>query len=141
MDRASRELNLDFFILFSSRAAVGGNQGQADYATANAFMDAYAGYRNNLVVSNQRHGRTLAINWPFWKEGGMHVDVEIEKLWQTMGIAALDTQTGIRALYQGLRSGNDQVIVVVEDIKQILNLNNQGNTEIVGSKPKGRSPK
>ena len=120
LDEASRGINLDFFVCFSSRAAVNGNPGQADYATANAFMDAYAGYRNNLVVSNQRHGQTIAINWPFWKEGGMNVSDEVEKFWQNAGIVPMETQTGIRALYEGLRSGNDQVIVVVE---QIQNLN------------------
>ena len=59
-----------------------GNPGQADYAAANAFMDAYAKYRNDLVVSGQRQGRTLSINWPLWQEGGMRVDAETEKMIQ-----------------------------------------------------------
>jgi polyketide synthase PksN len=119
LDLASRDLGLDFFILFSSRAGITGNHGQADYAAANAFMDAYAGYRNTLVASNKRRGRTLSINWPQWKGGGMQVDAEIEKLWQTMGMVLMDTRTGIRALYRGLVSGNDQVTVLVEDLRQI----------------------
>ncbi len=113
LDLASRNLNLDFFILFSSIAGGLGNLGQVDYATANAFMDAYASYRNTLVNAKQRQGKTLSINWPLWKEGGMHVDEETEKMMmQSMGMIAMKTPTGIRALYQGLASGKAQVMVM-----------------------------
>ena len=47
-------MDLDFFILFSSVGGAFGNPGQADYATANAFMDQFAFFRNELVHSNQR---------------------------------------------------------------------------------------
>ena len=43
LDAATRDQELDFFVLFSSLTAVFGNIGQADYAAANGFMDAYAG--------------------------------------------------------------------------------------------------
>ena len=113
LDQASRDLNLDFFVLFSSIAGSLGNPGQADYATANAFMDVYARYRNTLVDAKQRQGQTLSINWPLWKEGGMHVDEETEKMMmQSMGMIAMKTPTGIRALYQSLASGKEQVMVM-----------------------------
>ncbi|PEU18246.1 hypothetical protein CN526_30425, partial [Bacillus wiedmannii] len=70
---------LDFFVLFSSIAGSLGNPGQADYSTANAFMDVYAKYRNALVAAKKRKGQTLSLNWPLWKEGGMRVDKETEK--------------------------------------------------------------
>ncbi|MBP2633937.1 MAG: Mycocerosate synthase, 6-deoxyerythronolide-B synthase, partial [Firmicutes bacterium] len=75
IDEATKEMNLEFFILFSSITGALGNLGQADYATANAFMDAYARYRNSLVGLEQRRGQTLSINWPLWKEGGMHINI------------------------------------------------------------------
>jgi amino acid adenylation domain-containing protein len=113
LDEASQDLELDFFVFFSSIAGALGNLGQADYATANAFMDGYARYRNNLVASKERHGSTLSINWPLWKEGGMHVDQETEKMMQqNMGMIAMRTPTGIQAFYQALASGKDQVTVV-----------------------------
>lgn len=66
LDQASKDLSLDFFILFSSLAGSLGNPGQADYATANAFMDTYAGYRNALVALRKRQGQTLSIGWPLY---------------------------------------------------------------------------
>jgi polyketide synthase PksN len=120
LDEASKDLSLDFFVLFSSIAGSLGNSGQADYATANAFMDVYAKYRNTLVAVNQRQGQTVSINWPLWKEGGMHVDAAIENMMrQNTGMIALETTTGIQALYQGLASGKDQVLVLEGDLKRL----------------------
>nr|WP_262385079.1 SDR family NAD(P)-dependent oxidoreductase [Priestia megaterium] len=113
LDQASKEIDLDFFILFSSVSGGIGNIGQADYSTANAFMDSYATYRNGLVSSQQRKGHTLSINWPLWKEGGMKVDQETEKMMmQSMGMIPMRNRSGIRALYQGLASGKDQLLVI-----------------------------
>ncbi|MCP4266702.1 MAG: SDR family NAD(P)-dependent oxidoreductase, partial [Candidatus Brocadiaceae bacterium] len=78
LDKATQGIALDFFVLFSSGAGVMGNTGQADYATANAFMDRFAGYRNQLVSLKERKGQTLSINWPLWREGGMGVDAASE---------------------------------------------------------------
>ena len=113
LDLASKALNLDFFVLFSSGAGVFGNLGQADYATANAFMDAYAAYRNQLTALHQRKGRTLSINWPLWKEGGMHVDAQTEALMmQSMGMAPMTTSSGLQAFYKGLEMKDNQVLVM-----------------------------
>ncbi|MDU8671978.1 SDR family NAD(P)-dependent oxidoreductase [Paenibacillus polymyxa] len=112
LDQACKDIPLDFFILFSSVAGSLGNIGQADYAAANAFMDAYARYRNTLVEQKQRYGQTLSINWPLWKEGGMRIDSETEQIMEEMGMFAMGTDTGMRALYQSLASGKDQVMVL-----------------------------
>ncbi|MDY7989342.1 SDR family NAD(P)-dependent oxidoreductase [Paenibacillus polymyxa] len=113
LDQASKNLPLDFFVLFSSVAGGLGNQGQADYSAANAFMDTYAGYRNTLIASKQRQGQTLSINWPLWKEGGMRIDEETEKLVrQRTGMSGMSTSSGIQALYRGMIAGVDQVMVM-----------------------------
>ncbi len=39
---------LDFFIVISSAAGIVGNRGQAAYAAANTFLDAFAQYRTRL---------------------------------------------------------------------------------------------
>jgi polyketide synthase PksN len=118
LDRVCQDL--DFFVLFSSLTGAAGNPGQADYAAANAFMDAFAHYRNTLVRENQRLGRTLSINWPLWREGGMQVDPGLEKLMQQRtGLVPLATATGLMTFYQGLAFGTDQVMVMEGDTTQV----------------------
>lgn len=43
-----RALELDFFLLLSSLSGVLGQQGQANYAAANTFLDAFVLYRNGM---------------------------------------------------------------------------------------------
>ncbi|EFQ96902.1 fatty acid synthase S-acetyltransferase [Nannizzia gypsea CBS 118893] len=43
-----KDAPLDFFILFSSVVALGGNTGQANYTTANAFLDTFVRYRKSM---------------------------------------------------------------------------------------------
>ncbi|MBY9081324.1 SDR family NAD(P)-dependent oxidoreductase [Paenibacillus sp. HN-1] len=120
LDQASKELPLDFFILFSSGTGAWGNVGQADYSAANAFMDAYAGYRNRLASSGQRRGKTLSINWPLWSQGGMQISEATKKIMrQEMGMVPMETSNGIRALYQGLAAGEDQVLVFEGDVSKL----------------------
>ncbi|MCP5003310.1 MAG: SDR family NAD(P)-dependent oxidoreductase, partial [Planctomycetes bacterium] len=113
LDKATRGIALDFFVLFSSGAGARGNIGQADYATANAFMDRFAAYRNRLVDSKESKGQTLSINWPLWKGGGMGVDTASEAIMkQSTGMKAMKTETGIQAFYQSLNSHHSQVVVM-----------------------------
>ena len=45
---ASIGANPDFFILFSSLSGIIGQPGQANYSSANTFLDAFVGYRTHL---------------------------------------------------------------------------------------------
>jgi phthiocerol/phenolphthiocerol synthesis type-I polyketide synthase E len=58
---------LDFFVSFSSRAAVSGLIGSGDYAAANAALDAF-------VAAGKGAQRRLSISWPAWSAVGMAVD-------------------------------------------------------------------
>ncbi|WP_412679436.1 amino acid adenylation domain-containing protein [Brevibacillus fortis] len=120
LDEACKDVELDFLVLFSSVAGSLGNIGQADYACANAFMDGFAHYRNGLVARKQRHGQTLSMNWPLWKEGGMQADADAgDMLKNSMGVVAMETSTGIAAMYQGLASGKAQVMVMTGDMAKL----------------------
>lgn len=57
---------LDFFVLCSSLTSIRGEFGQVDYAAANAFLDAFAHYKNS-----QDRTFTVAINWSAWQKVGM----------------------------------------------------------------------
>ena len=120
LDEATKDIKLDFIVLFSSGAAEMGSIGQADYASANSFMDSYSEYRNSLVKKGERFGKTVSVNWPLWKNGGMRVNEVIEKaLFEERGMTSIDSQTGIRFLYQALTSDFSQVMAVVGDIAKI----------------------
>ena len=120
LDQASRDMDLDFLVLFSSLAAAEGNPGQADYAAANGFMDWFARDRNEQVAAGQRKGKTLSINWPLWKEGGMSIDrASLERLQEATGIRPLETANGMRAFHQSLASEHDRVLVAQGDAAKL----------------------
>jgi acyl transferase domain-containing protein len=120
LDQASRDVDLDFFVVFSSLAGALGNVGQADYATANGFLDQFAAYRNRLVITRERHGRTRSINWPLWQAGGMHVDRATQEWVQkNTGMRPMQTAAGLHAFYRALASPHDQMLVVDGDLAQL----------------------
>jgi len=120
LDEASKDLELDFFVLFSSTSGAFGNPGQADYATANAFMDRFAAHRNAQVAAKLRHGRTLSINWPLWQSGGMTIDAEQQRLLaETTGIRPMSSATGLEAFHRALALPYDQVLVVEGDLAKM----------------------
>ncbi|UNL93527.1 hypothetical protein CPY53_08065 [Paenibacillus polymyxa] len=116
MDEATRHEELDFFLMFSSIMSVIGNAGQCDYAYANAFMDYYAHYRTSILQMNGLYGKSLLINWPLWKEGGMTVDAPtLTFMENTMGILPISNEEGIRAFEDALHMSGDQMIVIKEN--------------------------
>ncbi|HHI92460.1 MAG TPA: SDR family NAD(P)-dependent oxidoreductase [Gammaproteobacteria bacterium] len=120
LDKATKQDQLDFFILFSSIASIMPNQGQCDYAAANSFLDEFSSYRNQLTEQGKRSGRAIAINWPLWKNGGIGVIKEEEDhLWDVFGMKALENDRGLfifdNILRQGMTSLPDQLIVIEGD--------------------------
>ena len=99
-----------------SIAAVLGNPGQADYAAANAFMDAYVAYRERLVQRGERRGRSVAIDWGLWKDGGMGADAGTEAaLRRAYGLTAMDTATGVDAFHRVVAEEAHRVVIVHGD--------------------------
>ncbi|CBJ34757.1 type I polyketide synthase [Ralstonia solanacearum] len=122
LDRATAHLALDCFVLFSSASAVMGNPGQGDYALANAFMDAFAGWRNRQAAAGRRHGRTLAVNWPLWRNGGMRIDPRHEqRMAEQTGIRPLSDHGGLELLRRALAdaSAPGQLMVLEGDTARI----------------------
>ncbi|MBV9492689.1 MAG: SDR family NAD(P)-dependent oxidoreductase, partial [Acidobacteria bacterium] len=120
LDHATRDLPLDFFVLFAAVAGAAGNPGQADYAAANGFLDQFAAHRNRLVAAGQRHGRTRAIDWPLWEAGGMAVDATgREMLQRTTGMHPMRTATGIAAFHRILAAPHDQVLIAEGDRERL----------------------
>ncbi|GAX59141.1 beta-ketoacyl synthase [Candidatus Scalindua japonica] len=113
LDRVTVEEELDFFVMFSSLASVIGNIGQSDYASGNRYMDSYAELRERLRGEGKRSGVSLSINWPLWKDGGMRLHEESERmLFKISGMKPLGSEAGIRAFECALASGKSQCIVI-----------------------------
>ena len=91
LDRATRTLKLDFFILCSSAAAFWGNMGQASYAAASAFLDTMA-----QVRQTRRAGVAMSLAWTPWSQVGMAARTMSGEDWNLTGLRPIDPQTGRR---------------------------------------------
>ena len=107
LDEALTAEPLDAFLLCSSIASVLPEAGQSDYAFANRFLDEFASRREELRARGLRSGRTMAINWQMWRDGGIIAGLSIEELQtraeQTVhltGLPALAPEQGIHLLEQ-----------------------------------------
>jgi amino acid adenylation domain-containing protein len=98
LDAATVDEPLDFFVLFSSLATAIGPVGLADYAYANRFLEAYAVQRAALVRDGRRRGRTLAVSWPVWSDGGMRVPPADAAYLRSRGLVPIDSPQAMRVL-------------------------------------------
>ncbi|GGQ76172.1 beta-ketoacyl synthase N-terminal-like domain-containing protein [Couchioplanes azureus] len=93
LDAATADWQLDHFVVFSSVSAALGSAGQADYAFANAAVDAFAVER-----AGRRAGRTLSVAWPYWAQGAMGSGDAVEEVLAGAGMRPLSTADGMAAL-------------------------------------------
>lgn len=118
LDLATRSQPLDLFVTFSSLAGCWGNAGQGDYAAANGFMDAYIASRHRQVATGCARGRSLSVNWPLWRDGGMRIDAAYQTAMATRsGLRPLPTKEGLDALAAALASDHSQVLVAHGDLE------------------------
>ncbi|MFD9452903.1 SDR family NAD(P)-dependent oxidoreductase, partial [Streptomyces sp. NPDC059985] len=100
-------IELSAFVLFSSVTGTWGTAGQANYAAANAYLDALA---------EQRRADGLAatsIAWGPWAEGGMAADGAMDARLRKGGVPPMAAGSAIDALHRAL-DANDTVVTVVD---------------------------
>jgi PfaD family protein len=118
LERACRELAPEWIALFSSASGVTGNLGQADYAAANGFMDAFAHWHNQSA--GRMPTRVVSIDWPLWKDGGMHVDdATLATMRERAGAAPMSAAAGFDAFYRTMANEACQVMVLSGEEKRL----------------------
>lgn len=116
LDRLTRNLPLDFFILYSAAATFLGAPAQTLYAAANAGLDA-------LALSRHREGLpALSIAWGRWSDVGMAARLAEtgNDGWQRRGLGAITSDTGFAPVEALLASGTPAALVAVVDWTRLV---------------------
>jgi len=102
----TKDLPLSAFVLFSSAAGLLGSPGQANYAGANAFLDALAVHRRAMGLP------ATSLAWGAWAGGGMAdalSDADTRRMAQA-GVIALSEETGL-ALFDAAIGREEAVLM------------------------------
>ena len=109
----TRELPLDFFVLYSSAVGLFGSPGQGNYAAASTFLDALAHQRRMQGLP------ALSIDWGPFSEVGLAAAQENRGArLLSRGIQSLTPHQGLEALGRLLSGSEAQVGVVPLNLRQ-----------------------
>ncbi|WP_367124291.1 type I polyketide synthase [Streptomyces phytohabitans] len=109
LDELTRDQDLSAFVLFSSIAGSVGSLGQANYAAANAYLDALA---------QRRHARGLpatSVSWGPWAGGGMAGDAKVAGRVRSGGARPMEPDRALAALAVLLARGGTTATVADVD--------------------------
>ncbi|WP_329578002.1 SDR family NAD(P)-dependent oxidoreductase [Kitasatospora sp. NBC_01250] len=104
----TRASELTAFVLFSGIAGTLGDPGQANYAAANAYLDAFAEHRRAAGLP------ATSVAWGRWGESGMAADGLIGDRLDRAGLPGMAPGAAIAALQQALDL--DETVITVADI-------------------------
>uniref|UniRef100_UPI003D73DFE5 type I polyketide synthase n=1 Tax=Streptomyces sp. bgisy084 TaxID=3413777 RepID=UPI003D73DFE5 len=108
----TRAHDLTAFVLFSSIAGALGAAGQANYAAANAYLDALAQHRRGEGLP------ATSIAWGPWAHEGMAADPTLRAKLSRSGLPPMEPETALVALHQALH--HDDTHLVIADIDWAL---------------------
>ncbi|HTZ13192.1 MAG TPA: type I polyketide synthase [Mycobacterium sp.] len=100
--------DLEFFLMFGSAGSVIAAPGQGNYAAANAFLDAFAHYRQAQGLP------ALTIGWGPWSVG-MVEELKLEKTYAQRGIELITPTAGTRILDRLINQRTPNVIAISAD--------------------------
>lgn len=103
-----RDHPIEVFVAFSSITALTGNAGQANYAVANALLDAFCAARCRTAP-----GRSLTINWGLWQSRGMGATDSLAERFRRLGLEPLTAAAGRFALLDCLMTAVPQQAIVM----------------------------
>ncbi|MFC4069619.1 SDR family NAD(P)-dependent oxidoreductase, partial [Actinoplanes subglobosus] len=102
----TRDADLAAFVMFSSTASFLDNAGQANYAAANAYLDALAEHRRHLGLP------AVSLAWHLWEGAGMGatLDPEVIEGQRRAGTPALSVERGL-SLFDEALTRDEPVLV------------------------------
>jgi acyl carrier protein len=100
--------DLEFFVMFGSAGSVIASPGQGNYAAANAFLDAFAHFRQAQGLP------ALTIGWGPWSVG-MVEELKLEKMYAQRGIELITPAAGARILDRLINQKTANVIAISAD--------------------------
>ena len=107
LHQGTRDLPLDFFVFFSSAAALLGTPGQGTYAAANAFLDALAQVRRQAGLA------ATSINWSAWSGAGMAANLTDEHpTLRQWGLRTLPPSAALEVLDRAISGVRPQLVVL-----------------------------
>jgi acyl transferase domain-containing protein/acyl carrier protein len=115
LHRLTQDVPLDFFVCFSSVAAILGMTQHAQYGAANAFLDGLAEYRRGLGLP------ALSVNWGPWQGRGL-AEGDTARRIAGNGFNPMAPSTAVHLLGRLLDSGEPRMIVVDADWRRVRNL-------------------
>ena len=111
-----RAESLDVCVLMSSINSVVGAPGAADYAAANAVLDAFV----DSAARPESWRQVVAINWGAWRDVGMaatrSVADALRPHWDAHLAGAITPAAGIEALRRVLATGRRRVVIDTYDV-------------------------
>ncbi len=106
LDRATRGLELDHFVLFSSAAGLFGSPGLAAFSAAGAFLDSLAWQRRRRGLP------ALCVDWGLWSGVGLAADANRIRGLRGHGVEGLEAGSAFAALALAMRSATTQCCVM-----------------------------
>ena len=134
----TRELELDFLVMFSSGASVWGSAFAGHYAAANHFQDIVAHHRHQLGLP------AVTVNWGWW-DGSEMVSNEARAYFSALGLSEVPANLGLLALERLILAGQPQRTIAPIDWsrfapafsakrpRRLLDLVQVGATQSVGA--------
>lgn len=120
LHQATLNMDLDFFVLFSSVVSVLGSPGQGNYAAASSYLDAMAYYRRSIGLP------AISINWGPWADVGLAAEAADRLKEQNAStehlIKVIKIEEGLEILGQLLSEEKPQVVVLPFDLSNLLEL-------------------
>ncbi|MEU7371945.1 SDR family NAD(P)-dependent oxidoreductase, partial [Streptomyces hygroscopicus] len=108
----TRDEDLAAFVVYSSAAGTLGNAGQANYAAANAFLDAFAQWRH------AHHRPATSLAWGLWSDTSALTatmdDADVRRT-RRAGVLGMDNAEALRVFDAGLRSGLPSLVAAKID--------------------------